>query len=83
MEKIQKNPGIAAVLSFLFIGLGQIYNGKFLSALSYVLVEIIILILAFNTFGEPQILGFIINIIVWVICIVDSYNSAESINSKL
>ena len=28
MEKEKSNPGVAAVLSFFFSGLGQIYNGQ-------------------------------------------------------
>jgi len=30
---VQKNPGIAAVLSFLFTGLGQLYNGQIFKGL--------------------------------------------------
>lgn len=33
-----KNPGIAAVLSFLIPGLGQIYNGHFLRGLFWLIV---------------------------------------------
>lgn len=34
---MQKNPGLAAVLSFLFCGLGQIYNGQFGKAVAFIL----------------------------------------------
>lgn len=37
MEK--QNPGVAAVLSFLFNGLGQIYNGQIAKGLSLMLVS--------------------------------------------
>ncbi len=33
-----KNPGLAAVLSFLIPGLGQIYNGDFLRGLFWLIV---------------------------------------------
>jgi len=33
-----KNPGTAAVLSFLIPGLGQIYNGNFLRGLFWLIV---------------------------------------------
>jgi TM2 domain-containing membrane protein YozV len=33
-----KNPGIAAVLSFIIPGLGQIYNGMFLRAIFWLVV---------------------------------------------
>jgi TM2 domain-containing membrane protein YozV len=33
-----KNPGTAAVLSFLIPGVGQIYNGRFLRALFWLVI---------------------------------------------
>ncbi|HEY0153231.1 MAG TPA: hypothetical protein VGB92_14595 [Longimicrobium sp.] len=33
-----RNPGIAALLSFLIPGIGQIYNGKFLRGLFWLIV---------------------------------------------
>ncbi len=33
-----KNPGVAAVLSFLIPGLGQIYNGTFLRGLFWLII---------------------------------------------
>lgn len=33
-----KNPGLAAVLSFLLPGLGQIYNGNFLRGLFWLII---------------------------------------------
>jgi TM2 domain-containing membrane protein YozV len=38
MEGTMKNPGTAAVLSFLIPGVGQIYNGKFLRAIFWLIV---------------------------------------------
>ncbi|MCM8771435.1 MAG: hypothetical protein NC936_06215 [Candidatus Omnitrophica bacterium] len=46
MTEYKPNPGVAAVLSFIFTGLGQLYNGQikkglwiiFLSALSIILI---------------------------------------------
>jgi TM2 domain-containing membrane protein YozV len=35
---VVKNPGVAAVLSFLIPGLGQIYNGDFLRAIFWLIV---------------------------------------------
>jgi TM2 domain-containing membrane protein YozV len=34
----KRNPGLAAVLSFLIPGLGQFYNGKFLRGLFWLIV---------------------------------------------
>ncbi len=33
-----KNPGTAAVMSFLLPGLGQVYNGKFLRAVFWFII---------------------------------------------
>jgi TM2 domain-containing membrane protein YozV len=38
MAQQVKNPGTAAVLSFLLPGLGQIYNGDFLRALFWLIL---------------------------------------------
>jgi TM2 domain-containing membrane protein YozV/RNA polymerase subunit RPABC4/transcription elongation factor Spt4 len=70
----QKNPGIAAVLSALFVGLGQIYNGEILKgiiliiayAVSYVLILILI--------------GFITTPLLWIYGVYDAYNTAKKIN---
>ena len=35
---MMKNPGTAAVLSFLIPGVGQIYNGRFLRAIFWLIV---------------------------------------------
>jgi TM2 domain-containing membrane protein YozV len=37
-EGTMKNPGTAAVLSFLIPGVGQIYNGKFLRAIFWLII---------------------------------------------
>lgn len=36
-----KNPGVAAVLSFIFIGLGQVYNGDIKKGLLLMLISAI------------------------------------------
>jgi TM2 domain-containing membrane protein YozV len=37
-KAVMKNPGTAAVLSFLVPGVGQIYNGKFLRAIFWLII---------------------------------------------
>ena len=37
-EKVMKNPGTAAVLSFLIPGVGQIYNGTFWRAIFWLII---------------------------------------------
>ena len=36
--RVVKNPGLAAVLSFFFMGLGQIYNGEINKGLIFVVL---------------------------------------------
>jgi Mn2+/Fe2+ NRAMP family transporter len=60
VEKEKHNPGIAAVLSFVFSGLGQIYNGQikkglfviFLSFLSIFILIIGAILIGFWLFGK-------------------------------
>ena len=60
MEEKRSHPGTAAVLSFVFNGLGQIYNGQirkgmfiiFLSTLSLLILIIGAILIAFWLFGR-------------------------------
>lgn len=69
-----KNPGIAAVLSFLFTGLGQIYNGKLLKGFAFMAAG------ALNIFLMFIIIGFITGPLFWIYNIYDAYSDAERIN---
>jgi len=71
----QKNPGIAAVLSFLFVGLGQIYNGQIGKGLAFFVLGIV---LAMSMF---IIIGLILYPIFWIYTIYDAYNTAKKINT--
>ena len=69
-----KNPVLAAILSFLIVGVGQIYLGLTKKGLILLLAAIIsgVLMLVF--------IGFITWFIVWIYAIYDAYNSAEKMN---
>ena len=69
-----KNPVLAAILSFLIVGVGQIYLGLTKKGLILLLAAIIsgVLMLVF--------IGFITWFIVWLYAIYDAYNSAEKMN---
>jgi len=73
----QKSPGVAAVLSFFFLGLGQIYNGQIGKALLSWVALFICAILAL-AFGIGVVLAFIL----WVGGIFDAYSSAERLNRR-
>jgi TM2 domain-containing membrane protein YozV len=63
-----RNPGTAAILSFLLPGLGQMYNGKFLRGLLWMILG------GFTWIGSAGTLGWIIHI-VSALC---AYNYAKS-----
>lgn len=69
-----KNAGLAAVLSFLFTGLGQIYNGSIGKGLFMIGVQVINGLLMFIA------IGFITYPIVWIWGIYDAYKTAERMN---
>jgi len=71
----KKSSGIAAVLSFLFTGLGQIYNGQIGKGIVFMIVGFILA-------GTMLILiGFILYPIFWIYNIYDAYSTAEKINA--
>ena len=76
-EQKKKNAGIAALLSFLIPGAGQIYLGK-------VKRGIILFILAFISAILCGILiGLLLLPIVYIYSIYDAYKSAKDYNTKL
>ena len=70
----QKNAGLAAVLSFLIPGLGQIYNGEVGKGIVIFIIQVI------NGFLMTVFIGFVTWPIVWIWSIYDAYTTAERIN---
>lgn len=73
----KKNPGVAAVLSFFWAGLGQIYNGQIAKGVALMIVQVINVLLLF------VLIGFITYPLVWLIGIVDAYGTARKHNERL
>jgi len=73
----QKNPGVATVLSFFFMGLGQIYNGQLGKGIIFIVLYAIsvALMLVF--------VGFITTPILWLWGMVDANKSAKKINEEM
>lgn len=69
-----KNPGIAAVASFFFTGLGQIYNGQIGKGIALIVVQVINIALMF------VLVGFLTYTAVWIYGIYDAYQVATRIN---
>lgn len=70
-----KSPGLAAVLSLIIPGLGQIYNGEIGKGLAMVIVSIIMWVLVW------LLIPFLVIIVLWVYGIYDAYKKAERINA--
>ncbi len=73
----RKNEGIAAVLSFLFVGLGQIYNGEIGKGIMFLIIGVILV------FTMIFLIGFILYPLFWIYNIYDAYNTAKRINAGL
>jgi TM2 domain-containing membrane protein YozV len=73
-QKQNKNPGLAAVASFFFAGLGQIYNGEIGKGFLLMGVQVINVLLMF------VVIGFITYPLVWAYGIWDAYRTAERLN---
>lgn len=74
---ITKNPGIAAVLSFFYAGLGQIYNGQIAKGIAFMVIQAINLLLML------VIIGFFTYFAFWVFGMYDAYQTAIKINSRM
>ncbi|UCC44041.1 MAG: hypothetical protein JSU65_13170 [Candidatus Zixiibacteriota bacterium] len=72
-----KNPGIAAVLSFFWMGLGQIYNGQLAKGIVFMVAYGISWLLMFI------LIGFITTPILFIWGIYDAYKSAVKVNADL
>lgn len=72
----RKNPGVAAVLSFFWAGLGQIYNGQLAKGIGFIVLYAFCVLLIFVA------IGLILVPIVWIIGIWDAYNTAQQYNAR-
>ena len=71
-----KNEGAAAVLSFLWSGLGQIYVGRIGRGLAIILGGVLLLFVSWVLLWIPQVLY-------WIWNIYDAYNLAKKYNQEL
>ncbi len=72
-----KNPGLAAVLSFFYMGLGQIYNGQIAKGIAFLIFYSISILLMMI------LIGFITTPILFIYGMYDAYKSAEKINADI
>ena len=70
----EKSVLLAAILSFLFPGLGHLYLGLSKKGISFIIAYIVSAILIFI------LIGFVLILIVWLWALIDSIKSTEAIN---
>lgn len=75
--KFYKNPSIAAVLSFFYMGLGQIYNEQVAKGVVFIIIYLISIALMF------VFIGFITTPILWIWGMIDAILSAKKINKTI
>jgi TM2 domain-containing membrane protein YozV len=71
-----KNPGLAAVLSFFYCGLGQIYNGQIFKGILFFCCYSISILLMW------VLVGFVTTPILWIWGMYDAYKTAERKNGR-
>lgn len=69
-----KSAGLAAFLSFLIPGLGQLYNGQYKKMLIFFILLFVNISLTF------VLIGYLTGFITLIISIIDAYKSAQRLN---
>jgi len=72
--KTEKNPAIALVLSFIFPGIGQLYNSQTNKGI-YLIIGYIV-----SWFLTLLLIGFLLALIIWLYGMYDAYTSAKAMN---
>jgi TM2 domain-containing membrane protein YozV len=71
-----RNAGLAAVLSFLWTGLGQVYNGQIMKGVLLAVFQ------AINVALMGAVIGCFTWPIVWIFGMYDAYRTAERLNAR-
>lgn len=83
-DKMQRHPGIAAVLSFLVSGLGQFYNGELAKGFKYAIFFATGWFVLIATILEKRpdffLIGGVCLSVVYLSAVLDAYKSALKIN---
>jgi TM2 domain-containing membrane protein YozV len=69
LSENQKNPTLAAIASFLWSGMGQVYNGNLFKGFAFLIGALI-----------GSMIFLIPGIIIWIFGIYDAYNTANQMN---
>ncbi len=83
----KKNPIIAVIASFIFPGLGQIYNRETRKGVGYIIMGVIFVSIWIFLIHDRHIIGPILVsgasiILLWIANMYDAYKTAKEINSR-
>ncbi|WP_400203555.1 zinc-ribbon domain-containing protein [Candidatus Methanomassiliicoccus intestinalis] len=88
-----KSAGLAAVLSFLFTGLGQVYVGKIARGIGFIVCGVVIALVmvsmitifisSYNAVWIIAIITSIVCIAIWIFNVIDAYKLANEYNDVL
>ena len=71
---VRKEPIVSVILSFVFPGLGQFYNGQSTKAIYFIILAVVSVVLTII------LIRALIYLLIWLWSIIDAYNSAEKLN---
>lgn len=80
LEVNEKSMPLAIIISFFLNGLGMAYAGNILKGVGYFIGSIILSLIISSIFNE--FLTFIINLIVWIIGLVLTYQEVNEVNQQ-
>jgi TM2 domain-containing membrane protein YozV len=84
----KKNPIIAVIASFIFPGLGQIYNGETRKGIGYIIMGVIFVSIWIFLLHDRHIIGPILVsgasiILLWISNMYDAYKTAKKTDSQI
>ena len=86
IQEKEKSPGLAAFLSFLIWGLGQVYVGrKKTLGIVLILIDIVQAIITIPLISNPGIciLGSMIGLVITIFIMLDAYKDAKEYNKEI
>jgi TM2 domain-containing membrane protein YozV len=75
--KSGKSAGLAAVLSFFWCGLGQIYNGEIIKGFIFIVLFVV------SVLAMTILIGWLTTPALWIWGMVDAYQTSERLNREI
>ncbi len=75
MNQSEKNPILAAILSFIITGLGQLYNGDLKKAALFFGAQVLVALILWRI---SWTIGYLVTLGIWLYAIYDAYKSAQA-----